>query len=56
MYGEYNAVIDIRTLEMIEGDLPSKGLVMVKDWARQYQPELLDIWTTQNFRKLPPLE
>lgn len=56
MYGGYNAVIDIRTLEMIEGDLPAKGLVMVKDWARQYQPELLDIWTTQNFRKLPPLE
>ena len=56
MDGEYNAVIDIRTLEMIEGDLPAKGLAMVKDWARQYQPELLDIWTTQNFRKLPPLE
>lgn len=56
MYGEYNGVIDIQTLSMIEGDLPAKGLAMVQEWARQYQPELLDIWATQNFRKLPPLE
>ena len=56
MYGEYNGVIDIQTLSMIEGDLPAKGLSMVQEWAKQYQPELLDIWTTQHFRKLPPLE
>ena len=56
IYGEYNAVIDIRTLGMIEGDLPGKGLDMVKEWAAAHQEELLDIWNTQNFRTLPPLE
>lgn len=56
MYGEYNAVIDIRTLAMIEGDLPAKGYSMVREWAQKYQNDLLDIWQTQNFRNLPPLE
>lgn len=55
LYGEYNAVIDIQTLSMIEGDLPGKGLAMVKEWASAHQAELLDIWNTQNFRTLPPL-
>lgn len=55
IYGEYNAVIDIQTLSMIEGDLPGKGLAMVKEWAAAHQEELLDIWNTQNFRTLPPL-
>ena len=41
---------------MIEGDLPNKGLSMIREWAGRYQPDLLDIWNTQNFRTLPPLE
>ena len=55
LYGDYNAVIDIRTLDMLEGDLPAKGLSMVREWAAAHQGELLDIWNTQNFRTLPPL-
>lgn len=56
LYGEYNGVIDIQTLEVMEGDLPAKGLTMAQEWAKKYQKDLLDIWNTQNFRKLPPLE
>ena len=56
VYGDYNGVIDIQTLEMIEGDLPNKGLSMIREWAGRYQPDLLDIRNTQNFRTLPPLE
>lgn len=56
IYGEYNCVIDIQNLDVIEGDLPKKGLNLVLEWAIQYQSELLDIWNTQNFKKLPPLE
>ncbi len=29
MYGEYNAVFNIETLEMIEGDFPSRATKMV---------------------------
>lgn len=56
VYGEYVGAIDIKTLKMLEGDLPSKALSLVQEWARNYQKELLTIWETQEFIKLPPLE
>ena len=56
VYGEYVGAIDIMTLEMIEGDLPNKALSMVAEWMKLYQKELMTIWNTQEFTKLPPLE
>ena len=56
VYGEYVGAIDINTLEMIEGDLPVKALSLVREWAEKYQKELLQIWDTQEFIQLPPLE
>lgn len=29
---------------------------MVREWAADYQAELLEMWMTQNFKTLPPLE
>jgi len=56
IYGEFNGVFDIQTLEMMEGDLPQRAERMVREWAERYQSDLLDIWTTQKYRKLPGLE
>ena len=56
VYGEYIGAIDIDTLEMIEGDLPPKALSLVKEWAEKHKKDLLKIWNTQEFIKLPPLE
>ncbi len=56
VYGDYLGIINIRTLEMMEGDLPSKALSMIKEWAGQHKEELLEIWETQEFKQLPPLE
>jgi hypothetical protein len=55
VYGEYNALFNIETLEMIEGDLPNRASKMVEEWATRYQTELLEMWQTQQFKKLPPL-
>lgn len=55
IYGEYTGSIDIRTLEMLEGDLPSKELSLVVEWARRNQSALMEIWTTQTFQKIPPM-
>lgn len=41
---------------MIEGDLPNRAKKMVIEWTTRYQTELLEMWTTQIFHKLPPLE
>lgn len=56
IYGEYVGAIDINTLEMLEGDLPTKALALVKEWAKSHQDELMKIWETQQFVKLPPLK
>lgn len=56
LYGEYMGAIDVLTCEMIEGDLPNKALRMAKEWTEMNRDDLIDIWNTQQFRPLPPLE
>jgi len=56
IYGEFNAVFAIETLEMLEGDLPARAQRLVREWAEKYQRELLDMWNRQEFRQLPGLE
>ncbi|MCL2391552.1 MAG: DUF4160 domain-containing protein [Oscillospiraceae bacterium] len=56
IYGECMGVINIQTLEVMEGDLPSKAVALVREWMKPHTAELLEIWNTQNFKTLPPLE
>jgi len=55
IYGEYNGVFDLDSLEMMEGDLPNRAQRLVKEWAVVYQDDLLKMWKTQEFRELPGL-
>lgn len=56
LYGEFNAVFDIETMAVIEGDLPARAEKLVREWGEFYRKELLDMWQTQNFIQLPGLE
>jgi hypothetical protein len=56
VYGEFNGVFSIETLEMIEGDLPSRSQKLVKEWGAQYQHELLHMWQNNEFKQLPGLD
>jgi hypothetical protein len=56
IYGEFNGVFDVATLEMIEGDLPGRAQRLVCDWAEQYKDELRRMWESQDYKKLPGLE
>ena len=56
MYGEYNALVSIETLGIIEGDLPSRAQKLVIEWATLYQQDLLTMWNSQEICKLPPLK
>jgi len=56
VYGEHNALISIELLEVIEGDLPNRAEKLVIEWATLYQRELLNMWNSQEFCKLPPLK
>jgi len=55
IYGDYMGAIDIQSGEMLEGDLPAKALSMVQEWIGLHRDDLLAMWNTQAFRKLPPL-
>lgn len=48
--------IDIRTYKMFEGDLPIRVQSLVKEWLGLYHNELEEMWNTQQFRQLPPLQ
>ena len=50
------AAIDFMTGEVLEGYLPAKALAMVREWISIYKDSLQEIWETQEFKKLPPLE
>ncbi|MCL2096875.1 MAG: DUF4160 domain-containing protein [Oscillospiraceae bacterium] len=56
IYGEHNGIIDIRTLEMIEGDLPSKARSLIKEWGEPNKNELMEMWDTKILKKLEPLK
>lgn len=56
IYGEYMSAINIETFEVLEGDIPQKGLNIIKEWMGQHQDELMEIWNTQNFKKIEPIE
>ncbi|MBI4870688.1 MAG: DUF4160 domain-containing protein [Candidatus Riflebacteria bacterium] len=43
-YGAEKAAIDIRTLHVLEGNLPPRALRMVVEWAGQHQSELMADW------------
>ena len=56
IYGEYNAVFDIQTLEMLEGDLPMRAERLAREWGAQYRQDLLRMWNSNEFKRLPGLE
>ncbi|WP_300701542.1 DUF4160 domain-containing protein [uncultured Campylobacter sp.] len=56
LYNEYSGVFSIETIEMIEGDLPNKAKKMVEEWMTEHKDELMQMWQSQIFKELKPLE
>lgn len=52
-YGEYKVAIDIRSLSVLEGQLPGRALGLVIEWASQHQDELLQDWELAESGKSP---
>ena len=52
-YGEHKAAIDIRSLNVLEGNLPGRALGMVVEWASQHQAELLANWDRARAEQVP---
>ena len=56
IYNEDVAAIDFMTGAVLEGHLPNKALNMVQEWIALHIDTLMEIWKTQEFKKIPPLE
>ena len=52
-YGEFEATIEISTLNIMEGHLPPRALNLVTEWAMMHRDELLEDWRLCR-EKAPP--
>ncbi|MFZ2890327.1 DUF4160 domain-containing protein [Sulfuricurvum sp.] len=55
-YGEFEAILELVNLNIIEGSLPKTCRKMVREWTEIHQSELIEMWDTQNFHSISPLE
>jgi len=58
-YGAHRAAIEIATLRVLDGNLPSRALGLVIEWASQHKEELMSNWeearNSRPMRKIEPL-
>jgi len=58
-YNDYRAIISIRDLALLEGELPHRVFGLVMEWAGLHKNELLENWAmlqdTGKFFKIEPL-
>lgn len=53
---DFDAPFLIETGELMNGEFPTKAKAMVKEFILKYQKELEDMWKTEKYVKLPPLD
>lgn len=52
---DFDAPFSIATGEIMEGEFPAKAKAMVMEFILKYQRELEEMWETEKYAKLPPL-
>ena len=53
---DFAAPFRISSGELMEGSFPPKAKAMVKEFILKYQDELMEMWETEQYVKLPPLD
>lgn len=60
LYGEYEVLINLQTLEIIEGKMPNRAMSLILEWASKHRTELMEDWVlcekNQQPNKIKPLE
>lgn len=58
-YAEHEVLIDIRTLDILEGEMPRRALALILEWAQEHRAELMEDWElcarNQQPHKIRPL-
>ena len=59
LYGEYEVLVNINTLTVLQGSMPTRALALVLEWAEIHQEELFEDWNLcvnqKNPKKIAPL-
>ena len=55
-YGQYDAAFQISDGEILHGTFPNQGKKLVKSFILKYHNELMNMWETEQYIKLPPIE
>jgi hypothetical protein len=55
-YGEHVAIMELENLNIIDGRIPKRCRQLVREWAELHQQDLIEMWDTQQFRRIEPLE
>ena len=59
LYAEHAVLIDIRTLDVLEGEMPRRALALILEWAQEHRAELMEDWElcarNQQPNKIRPL-
>ncbi|OIO05909.1 MAG: transcriptional regulator [Elusimicrobia bacterium CG1_02_63_36] len=53
VYGEHEAVIDIRNLGVLAGHLPARSLGLVTEWAALRREEIQQAWDRARNHQMP---
>ena len=53
LYGEHEALIDIRTLGVIQGRLPKRAMSLAIEWAIDHRDELMENWNRCQAKQPP---
>ncbi|WP_297598037.1 DUF4160 domain-containing protein [uncultured Cetobacterium sp.] len=53
LYGNSNALFDLNSLELIEGDLPDEIVDFIIEWSKTCRVKLMDMWINKVFIELP---
>jgi hypothetical protein len=60
LYAEYEVLINIKTFEVIKGNMPRRALALILEWASEHRTELLEDWSlckqNQTPKKISPLK
>ena len=56
IYGSYEATFLISDGELMNGEFPKAGSKLVKEFILTYREELMEMWNSEVYKKLPPIE
>ncbi|MBF0269597.1 MAG: DUF4160 domain-containing protein [Alphaproteobacteria bacterium] len=54
-YNEFMAVVELRTMNILDGRLPARVRGLIAEWVELHQDELLEMWASKRFHAVAPL-